>query len=491
VTVEEAALLAGLIKAPSAYAPTRHLDRAVARRAVVLRQMVDAGFLDAGTEAQFEHTPVKLVDGFGHERTGQYFKNQVTRQLIEQFGWDMVSRAGLRVFATLDSRVQEAADTELAKGLEITEKTAAFKHPRRGDPRTLHPGQSPDYLQGALVAIDPLTGEVRAMTGGRDFDESQFNRAMQAKRQPGSAFKPIVYAAAIEAGYSPATLITDLDNPMMVPAGAWLPEDAHLSVDSMTMRTGLRTSSNRAALQVLRAVGIPTAVSYAEKLGLQAPPVPSLVLGSGDVTVLSMASAYAVFANGGVLRPPVFIRRVEDRDGHVLYRSTPKAQRAVSEETAFLMAQMLTDVINSGTGYRAREAGFKFPAAGKTGTTNDFHDAWFIGFTPSLVTSVWVGFDRPKTIAPGAYAASLAAPIWGRFMQQAAGDRNAGWIAQPGGVVAVEICRLSGALPTDVCRHAVNVGRQRRGSRKRPTSGPSSSGAAPSPRSCARSTAIR
>jgi 1A family penicillin-binding protein len=456
LTIDQAAMLAGLIKAPSAYAPTHHMDRAMARRTVVLRQMVDAGFIDQRAETQFEHTPATLVDGFGHEQTGQYFKNQVTRLLIDRFGWDTVSQAGLRVYATLDSRTQEAADTMLARGLEATEKTAAFKHPKRGDPRTLHPGQSPDYLQGALVAIDPTSGEVRAMTGGRDFDESQFNRAMQAKRQPGSAFKPIVYAAALEAGYSPATLITDLDNPMMVPAGAWLPDD-HSQAEEMTMRAGLKTSSNRAALQVLRAVGIPTAVTYAERLGLQAPPVPSLVLGSGDVTVLSMATAYGVFANGGWLRPPVFIRRVEDRQGRVLFRENTTSKRAVSEETAFLMAQMLTDVINSGTGYRAREAGYKFPAAGKTGTTNDFHDAWFVGFTPALVTSVWVGFDRPKTIAAGGYAATLAAPIWGKFMQQAAGDRDTGWIQKPDGVVSIEICRLSGALPTDSCRHGVSV----------------------------------
>ena len=456
LSVEEAALLAGLIKAPSAYAPTSHLDRAVARRTIVLKQMVDAGYLDAPAEAAMEHAPVNLVDGFGHEHTGQYFKNQITRLLIERFGWDTVSQGGLRVYSTMDGRAQEAADTVLAKGLDAIEKSPGYRHPRRGDPRTVHPGQAPDYLQGALVSIDPASGEVRAMTGGRDFDESQFNRAMQAKRQPGSAFKPIVYAAALEAGYSPATLITDLDTPMMIPAGAWLPDD-HSTADSMTMRTGLRTSSNRAALQVLRAVGIPTAVSYAEKLGLQAPPVPSLVLGSGDVTVLSMASAYGVFADGGWLRTPVFIRKVEDRQGRILYQQKSEAQRAVSEETAFLMAQMLSDVITSGTGYRAREAGFKFPAAGKTGTTNDFHDAWFIGFTPDLVTSVWVGFDKPKTIAPGAYAASMAAPIWGRFMQAAAGDRNAGWIQTPNGIVAVQICKLSGALPTDACHHGVAV----------------------------------
>ncbi|HEX5069735.1 MAG TPA: PBP1A family penicillin-binding protein [Vicinamibacterales bacterium] len=456
LSVEESALLAGLIKAPSAYAPTDHLDRAVARRAVVLKQMVDAGYLDPAAEAGMEHAPVTLVDGFGHEHTGQYFKNQITRLLIDRFGWETVSKGGLRVYSTLDSRAQEAADTALSKGLDAIEKSAGYRHPRRGDPRTLHAGEAPDYLQGALVSIDPSSGEVRAMTGGRDFDESQFNRAMQAERQPGSAFKPIVYAAALEAGYSPATLITGLDTPMMVPAGPWLPED-HSTADSMTMRTGLRTSSNRAALQVLRAVGIPTAVSYAERLGLEAPPVPSLVLGSGDVTVLSMASAYGVFANGGWLRTPTFIRKVEDHQGRLLYQEKPESRRAISEETAFLMAQMLSDVISAGTGYRAREAGFKFPAAGKTGTTNDFHDAWFIGFTPDLVTSVWVGFDKPKTIAPGAYAASMAAPIWGRYMQAAAGDRNGGWIDRPGGIVAVQICRLSGALPTDMCRRSFEV----------------------------------
>jgi penicillin-binding protein 1A len=167
-----------------------------------------------------------------------------------------------------------------------------------------------------------------------------------------------------------------------------------------------------------------------------------------------MASAYGVFANGGWLRPPVFIKRVEDADGQVLFRDASKPQHALSEETSYLMAQMLADVINAGTGSRARQAGFKFAAAGKTGTTNDFRDAWFIGFTPALVTSVWVGFDQPKTIMSGGYASELAVPIWGRFMQQAAGTTDAGWIAAPAGIVAVEICRLSGELPTDGCRHA-------------------------------------
>jgi penicillin-binding protein 1A len=452
--VAEAALLVGLIQAPSLYTPTTHLDRATARRAVVLRQMVAAGFLDAPSSTRLAASPVVLVDGFGQERSGQYFKNHITRMLIDEVGWERLSQGGLRVFATIDTATQIAAERAVVRGLDRAEQLRGFKHLKRGDPRTIHAGSSPTYLQGALVAIDPTSGEVRAMTGGRDFGESQYNRAIQMERQPGSAFKPIVYAAAIESGYTPATLVTDLDAPMQLPDGAWLPEDGHSTSSSMTLRTALRTSSNRAAVQVLRAVGIPAAVNYAHRLGLEAPPVPSLVLGTGDVSVLSMASAYGAFANGGYLRQPVFIRRVEDAEGHVLFSAKPKAVPVISEDTAFLMAQMLGDVVNSGTGFRAREAGFQFAAGGKTGTTSEYRDAWFIGFTPALVTSVWVGFDQPQTIMQGGYASELAVPIWARFMKDAAGTTDAGWVKRPADIVSIEICRLSGALATEGCRRA-------------------------------------
>jgi 1A family penicillin-binding protein len=451
----EAALIAGLIQAPSLYEPTDHLDRAVARRSVVLREMARAGVLDPARETTLEHAPVKLKDGFERERSGQYFKNHLTRELAEKFGWDRLSKGGLKVYATIDMRTQAAAEQAMTRGLSAIEKGGAFRHPKRGDPRTLRAGQAPDYLQGALVSLDPKNGEVRAMVGGRDFDESQFNRAVQSRRQAGSAFKPFVYAAAIESGYTPATLVTDLDSPMMAADGAWLPDEGHENVSEMTIRAALRTSSNRAAVQVLRAVGIPRAVTYAQRLGLAAPAVPSLVLGTGDVTVLSMASAYGVFANGGLLFPPVFMRRVEDADGRVLYESRTQGAHALSAETAFLMAQMLRDVVDGGTGFRAREAGFRFAAAGKTGTTNDYHDAWFIGFTPALVTSVWIGFDQPKTIMAGGYAGQLAAPIWGRFMRDAAGQKDSGWITRPSGITAVEICTLSGQLASEGCRRAV------------------------------------
>ena len=454
LTIDEAALLAGLIKAPSSYSPTDHSARAISRRSVVLQQMVDAGYLDAVTARQLDKTDIRLVNGFGHDGTAQYFKNHVVRFLVDRFGWEAVSEGGLRVYSTIDMRAQLAAEAAITRGLTDAEKLRGFKYPRRGDPRPAGQGKAPVYLQGALVAIDPASGEVRALVGGRDFGESQFDRAIQAKRQAGSAFKPFVFAAALESGSSPATVLTDLDDIVMVPDGAWRPADGHSEITSMTMRTALRVSSNRAAVQVLKSVGIPRAVAYAGRVGLSAPGVPSMVLGSGDVTVLGMATAYGTFANGGWLRPPVFVRRVEDRNGKVLFRADPHPSQALSEETAFLMANMLSDAVNRGTGYRARQAGFRHQAAGKTGTTNDYRDAWFIGFTPALVTSVWVGFDDPKTIVPGGYAGEIAAPIWGRFMQQAV-TKDAGWIKRPGGIVSAEICRESGLIPADGCYRAV------------------------------------
>ncbi len=304
--------------------------------------------------------------------------------------------------------------------------------------------------------MDPATGFVRAMVGGRDFDESHFNRAVQAKRQPGSAFKPFVYAAALEAGYTPATVIQNLNAPIATLQGAWTPEDEHSSADSMNLRTALRTSSNRAAVRLLQQVGIPKTVQYAKTMGVgNLPSVPSLALGSGEVTLQSMTAAYAGFDNHGDVPHPLLIRRVEDLSGHLLFESEPETTHAISPQTAFLMTTMMADVINAGTGARARALGFTLPAAGKTGTTNDFNDAWFIGFTPSLVAGVWVGFDQPHTILPNGFAADVAVPVWANFMKQATkADKPVGF-SPPPGIVTATVCRLSGKLAAEGCNHAV------------------------------------
>src|SRR5678815_5385476 len=244
------------------------------------------------------------------------------------------------------------------------------------------------------------------MVGGRSFEQSHFNRATQSRRQPGSAFKPFVYAAALEQGFTPATIITGLSEPVATFKNVWLPDDEHVEGDAITRRSALRLSSNRAAVQMLQTIGVPSAVSYAQRLGLDnLPAVPSLALGSGEVTLLSLTSAYGAFANQGVLATPSLIRRVKTSDGQVLFETMPSEKAGVSPTTAFLITSMLQDVVNAGTAAQGRQVGFKLPAAGKTGTTNDYHDAWFVGYTPRLVTGVWVGYDQPRTIIRGGYAA--------------------------------------------------------------------------------------
>ena len=445
VSVAEAALLAGLVKSPSTYAPTVSIDRALARRNVVLQEMREAAVIDRATYVTALNTPVQLVDSFHREEGfGQYFKEEVRKQLVQKFGSDRVYQGGLKVYTTIDPEMQKAAEAEVRRSLVEIEQRAK----RRGS------ATGPDdILQAALVAIDPRTGEVRAMVGGRDFDQSHFNRATQARRQAGSAFKPFVYAAALERGYTPGTVITNLNDPIMTLQGAWVPEDEHSTTESMTMRQALKTSSNRAAVRMLDEVGIPVTVQYAQRLGVgSVPSVPSLALGSGEVTLLSMTSAYAAFANGGMAPTPTLIRRVETDRGEVLYDGAQPAHRAVSESTAFLMTSMLADVINAGTAWPARRVGFTLPAAGKTGTTNDYHDAWFVGYTPHLVAGVWVGYDQPRTIMRHGYAADLAVPMWGRFMIAATRSDAPDWFRPPAGIGSATICRISGKLAADGCR---------------------------------------
>ena len=332
VTVAEAALLAGLVKSPSSYAPTVSLEKATARRNVALRAMLDAKMIDSPTYAKAVKEPVKLDDALRRgEMYGQYFKEEVRRFLVERFGWERVYQGGLKVYTTVDLDMQKEAEAEVARGIAEIEKRQ-----RRKDEDASNP------LQAALVALDPHTGEVRAMVGGRDFEKSNFNRATQAKRQPGSAFKPFVYAAALERGFTPGTVLTNLDDPIMTLQGAWVPEDEHSEGSSMTMRAALKTSSNRAAVRMLEDVGIPVTVDYAKRLGVgSVPSVPSLALGSGEVTLSSMTAAYAAFANGGMVQAPMLVRRVETTQGEVLYTAKQEPQQAVSEQTAFLMSNMV------------------------------------------------------------------------------------------------------------------------------------------------------
>jgi len=457
IDLAEAALLAGLVKAPSIYSPTVDLERAETRRNLVLRVMRDTGVIDAEQERTASQAPIVLRDGLGRRPAGEYFVEEVRQTLVERFGVARVYESGLRVYTTIDPAMQFEAEATVARALADIEARDGFRTRPVGrrSAKTDDDRAEPDPLQAALVAVDPRSGEVRALVGGRDFLASPFNRAVQARRQPGSAFKPFVFAAALEAGYSPASLIDHLDEPIETTQGPWLPDDGHVTATAMTVRAALRQSSNRAAAHVLQAVGIPETASYVERLGLgPVPAVPSMALGSGEVSLLSMTMAYAAFADRGLARSPVLIRRVTDAGGTVLFEAAPRARRALAETTAFLMADMLADVIDAGTASIVRRLGFTRPAGGKTGTTNGFADAWFIGFTPDLVAGVWVGFDRPRTIAGNGYASDLAVPMWTRFMQAATRPDSPSWFVPPAGIVTARICELSGLLASDGCRRA-------------------------------------
>lgn len=445
LSLAEAAMLAGIVRAPSASNPTVDMARAIGRRNVVLKLMRDHHFITRAERDAAMGAPVTLRDDLrGGDPSGLHFREVVTRQLLDRFGRDAIHKERLRVYTTIDPNMQKAAEAAVMEAVEAIE---ARIRRRNGPP-----------LQASLLALDPASGEVRAIVGGRDPARVGFNRALQAKRQPGSAFKPFIYAAALESGYSPATVVERLNDPIRILHGAWLPEDEHSTAGSMTMRAALRTSSNRAAVRTIEDVGIERAVSYAREMGVGAlPNVPSVALGSGEVTLASLTAAYGAFAREGIVRDPIFIRRVEDQDGHVLMQADARARRVLSAETAFLMTTMLADVIESGTAMSARRAGFALPAAGKTGTTNRFVDAWFVGFTPKLVAGVWVGFDQPRTIVKNGFAGQLAVPLWARFMMRATQGDPPLWFNPPAGIVAVDVCRLSGQLPSEGCRYAGSI----------------------------------
>jgi 1A family penicillin-binding protein len=445
----EAALLAALVRSPSSDAPGTAPARAEKRRNLVLALMRDQGRL---APAAFDVARAKPLPDASHKApaagqlavdqpvSGLYFQEEIRRQLVALFGNDRVLRGGLRVYSTYAPALQREAE------LAVTTRIAQIVKTR----------PAAKDLQGSFVAMDPVSGDVLALVGGRDFTASSFNRATQARRQAGSAFKPIIYAAALERGFGPGTLLQHLDRPIAAVGGPWLPSGQN-ERSEYTLRRALRVSSNRAAASLLQQVGISTALYYASRMGISShlPPVPSLALGTGEVTLLELTAAYTAFANKGLVASPRLITRVEDADGRMLFSAPERRTPAISPTTAYLMSHMLAEVVSRGSAAGVRQAGFRLPAAGKTGTTNDYADAWFIGYTPHLVAGVWFGLDRPAPIMRGGFASVVAVPAWARFMRAATEGAKADWYEMPGGIETVTLCSLSGARAGDACRHQV------------------------------------
>jgi penicillin-binding protein 1A len=311
------------------------------------------------------------------------------------------------------------------------------------------------YLQGSLVALDPRTGYIRALVGGRDWNQSNFNRAVQARRQPGSAFKPFVYTAAIDNGFHPTDII--IDEPVSFPGAAgelYQPQNYdHQYRGPVTLRFALQQSINIPAIKLLRKVSTSLVASYARRMGIRSPIGQnlSLALGTSEVTLLELVTAYGVLADRGIRNDPLFVLKVEDKNGTVLEKNAPRPVEVLSEATASVMTSMLQSVMDHGTGFPARARGFTIPAAGKTGTMDEYMDAWFVGYTPSLVAGVWVGYDEKKVIGAGMTGARAALPAWTDFMIAATRGRPVEDFPEPAGSITREVCAETGMLATDAC----------------------------------------
>jgi len=459
LTLAEAATLAGLPKSQPYYDPIGHPDRARDRRNLILQKMAEQKYItqDAADKAKLE--PVVTAPNGGMAAASGYFVDAV-RQQAERAGLQVMN-GGYRLYTTLDPALQRSAVTAIIDGTNRIEAQKGYKHLTQA----LAKGSETDYLQALAVAVDPQTGDVRALVGGRNYARAPFNRAIVSKRQPGSSIKPIVYAKAIEDSVTANAIIPD--TALVIPLLPGQPDYKPEEIDgkfwgavtmregkpngAMTMREGLIHSRNMIAIQLGLRVGMDSVAALAQRLGITTPlyPVPASAIGASEVHPIDLVAAYTAFANNGMVVQPRFITRVEDGTGKKVYERPPSTpQQVLDPRVAFIMRDMMRDVAERGSGTAARRAvPDNVPVAGKTGTTNDNVDVWFVGMTPEIVAGVWLGFDRPKTIAKGAVGGLLAAPIWGQMIgQYYAGRTSAGWGAPPDGLVYAELDRDT-ALP--------------------------------------------
>lgn len=420
LNLAEMAMLAGVARSPSHFSPYVDLAAAERQERRVLRRMLECGFITKEDYDKALSTPIVLS---GLERRASicpYFLDYLIKELRTSFEDRQIFSGGLKIYTTLDADIQSIANEALAKS----------------------------GYQGAILCMDPKNGYIKAMVGGRNYEESKFNRATQAYRQPGSTFKPFIYAAALDSGFTPSTVL--VDEPLEFPNG-WKPQNyERMFRGPMTLREALEKSVNIIGIKLLQETGIDKVIQYARRMGIRSPLRRdlSLALGTSEVTLLELVTAYAAFANGGLVPEPIAILRVEDTEGHVLYERTPKLQRALSPETAYIMARLLEGVVTRGTG---RRAAIGRPVAGKTGTTEDFIDAWFVGFTPDLVCGVFLGNDDRKPLGPQKTGGIIAAPIFAQVMKEALKDVPPHDFPRPEGVVEVEVCAKTGLLPSPSC----------------------------------------
>lgn len=460
LTLGEAAVLAGLIRSPSKLAPVRDPEAATRERDAVIDRMVDTKVLAPGDAAAAKAVVIHPQPGDKLQPARDYVMDAVLHELERTLAPEVLQKGGLRVEMTIDPQLQRIGEAAVDRHLAEIEARTNYSHPRRSKfmPTRDARKSATDYLQGALVAIDNATGAIRAIVGGRDYSESPYSRALLAERPPGSTFKPFVYAAAFERGLLPGTLVDDskiAENEFRNISNGWSPDnsdDEYMGFQPAAV--GLVKSRNTMSVRVGESVGLPQVRELARKAGVATdiPDLPGIFLGAFETTLKDLTAAYTIFPNLGWRPEPHLIDKVTDRDGQVLFSAASRGRRVLDSGTAWLVSKLLQQVLVSGTAANARRLGWNKPAGGKTGTTNDCFDAWFVGYTSSLTCGVWTGFDKPQTIGPKAYGSALALPIWVDFMNHAPeGKYPARPLRDPPDLQKVALCKVSGLHATGAC----------------------------------------
>lgn len=436
LTLGEAVVLAGLIKAPNAYSPYVNKTRCQNRRNDVLRAMKAKGWIDEAALQALLPQPVAPAGFTKYRRRAPYFVDYLSHQLTTLYPAEVLSSLGLSIYTTLDTQVQAAAEQALTAGLtRLEDENPGLARQADGE-----------KLQGVVIVMQPKTGYILAMVGGRDYGSTQFNRAVQAKRQPGSAFKPLVYLAGLEQ-FTPATRLDNMPRVFPLESGTWQPKNFDKAADpNVSFRRALATSQNVATVNLAMAVGLEKIVDVAALFQFSTPtkPYPALALGAFEVIPLELARAYCVFAADGVQPFPLSLKEVVDENGKILERRHANIQRLISPENAFIMNDMLRSVVTEGTALGLKYRGIDWPVAGKTGTSNDSRDAWFVGYTPDILALVWVGFDNGDSLDSSGSRAAL--PIWADLMKAIPQHVSGEWFRPPPGVVHRTVCVDSGQM---------------------------------------------
>ncbi len=464
LNVAEAATLAAIPKGPSRLNPRRNPARNILRRNVVLNLLRDQHLITEQETERWKAYPLLLTSRSDFTGVADYFVEYVRQQAQALVGARLYSD-GLRIYTTLDLDLQQAAEKALEEQLTAIEAGSArlgkFTHQTYAQYTESRAEDAEEevttpYLQGLVLSLDAKTGYIRAMVGGRDFDDSKFNRVTQSRRQPGSTFKPIVYSLALERGHPLSELVMDEPYAESIPGQPlWAPQNYDLKFDGrMTLRRALFESRNIPTIKLGKTLGEHQVIDMARRFGisLDVQAVPSIHIGSADVVPMEMIAAYSVFANVGERVTPVGILRIEDRAGNIVWQPSQRRQRVLARNVSWLMTDVLRDVVRVGTARGSVGAQINFPAGGKTGTTNDYFDVWFVGFTTDMVTGVWIGFDQPRKIMANAQGGRLAAPVWTQLMKEAYERRPVpgGW-PRPDSLTVAEVDSSTGAIATPFC----------------------------------------